>query len=70
MVRAKGTVTNTIRQGQIEGKRLQRRPPRQWLDDVKESTGLILNKMWKGPEEVCGLEKVCQSCCPNGLNNR
>ena len=51
MVQAKETLANTILQGKVAGERLRGRPARQWLDDVKEWTGLSLHEMWKEPED-------------------
>ena len=45
--RGKGTLANTILQGNAEGERSRGRPARQWLDDVKEWTGLSSNEMWR-----------------------
>ena len=45
MVGAKGTLTNTISQCKVEGKRSRGRPARQLLDDVKEWTRLSSNEM-------------------------
>ena len=47
----KGTLVYTILQGTGEGKGVRGRPAIQWLDDVKEWTGLSLNAMWSVPED-------------------
>ena len=39
-------MANTVLQGEVEGNGSRGRPVRQWLDDVKEWTGLSLNEMW------------------------
>ena len=36
MVRAQGTLANTILQGRVEGEISYRRPARQWIDDVMD----------------------------------
>ena len=63
MVRMTVTLANTILQGKVDGKISRGRPARLWLDDVKDEFELYLETV-RGP---CGLEKVCQSCCPNEL---
>ena len=35
----------------LRGQRSRGRPVRQWLDDVKEWTGLSSNEIWRKPEE-------------------
>ena len=55
------TLTNTILQDDVEGKISRGRPARQWLDDVKEWTGLSLNKMWREPEDRVAWRKNVQS---------
>ena len=47
VVRAKGTLANTILQVKVEGKRSRWRPTRQLLDDVKEWTELSSNEIWR-----------------------
>ena len=38
VMRAKGTLANTIPQGKVEGQRARVNPARQWLDDIVEWT--------------------------------
>ena len=47
--RAQGTLVNAFLQGKVEGTRSRGRT-RQWLDNVKEWTGLSLNEMYREPE--------------------
>ena len=39
VIRDKGTMTNTIMQGKVEGERSRGRPKRMYVDDIKEWTG-------------------------------
>ena len=39
VVKAKGTLANTILQGTVEGTRKRGRPKRIWMDDIKDWTG-------------------------------
>ena len=41
---------------------------RQWLDDVKEWTGLSWSEMFRESGDSLDRKKR-QSCCTNGLNN-
>ena len=50
VVRVRGTLTNTILQSKVEGKRPRGRPVIQWLDDVTEWTGLSWTRMSMEPE--------------------
>ncbi len=43
VVRMKGALANIILQGKVEGERSRGKPARQWLDNVKEWTGLSSN---------------------------
>ena len=43
------------------------RRARQWLDDVKEWTGLSSNGMWKGPEDRVAWRKRVSRVATNGL---
>ena len=54
VVRAKGTLANTILQGKVEGGKSRGKPARQWLDDVKE---------WTEPEDHVTWRK-CASVLP------
>ena len=64
VVKARGTLANTILHGKVEGEKIMRKASKMWLDDVKEWTGLILNEGARGPS---GLEKEGQSCCPQRI---
>ena len=57
VVRAKGTLANTIPQGKVEMKSSRGRPSRDWSNDVKEWTG----QEWdvEGARGPCRLKKVC-----------
>ena len=48
VVRAKGTLANTVLLGKVEGKRSRSRPEILWLDDVKECTGVARIFIWRG----------------------
>ena len=62
VVRAKGTLANTILQCKVEGKRSRRRPARQRLDDVKEWTGL--SSMWREPDGHMAWRKCFDRVAP------
>ena len=52
VARAKGTQVNTVLQGKVEENMSRGRPTKQWLDDVKEWTGLTLHETWMVPEAL------------------
>ena len=64
VVIAKGTRENTILQSKVEVKRLRVRLAKQWLDDVKEWTGLSLNEMWNEPEDRVARRKRISRAIP------
>ena len=45
VVKAKGTLANTILQGTVEGTRKRGRPKRIWMDDIKDWTGRNVEKL-------------------------
>ena len=69
VVRSKGTLRNTILQGRVEGERSRGRPARQWLDDVKEWTGLSLDETWREPEDRVAWRNRDSRVAPNGLSS-
>ena len=66
MVRAKGTVANTVLHFKYH-KESQR--PTHWLDYVYECTGMSSNDYVDGARGPHGVETACQSSYPNGLNH-
>ena len=64
LLRPKGTLANTILHGEVEGEISIGRPERQSLDIEKEWRGLSFEGDVEGVRGPCGMEKACQSRCP------
>ena len=65
----KGTLANTILQGNVERKISRGRPARQYKDDVKEWTGLSLKDVWREPEDRIVWRNHVSRVASNGWNS-
>ena len=64
MMKENGTMANTILQSKVERKRTRGRPARQWLDDVKEWTGLSSDAIGREPEDRVAWRKRVSRVTP------
>ena len=62
VMRAKGTIANTILQGLVDGARSRGRPRRQWVDDIKKWTGLKLGQLLRITEDRNEWRRFVGSC--------
>ena len=60
-------LANAILQGIVWEKISRGRPARQWLEDVKEWTGLSLNEMWREPYDRVAQRKRVSHVAPKWI---
>ena len=68
VVRVNGTLTHNISQGNAEGNfKITSKASKTMVEWCKGMYSAELEWDVEGARGQCGMEKMCQSCCPNGM---